>query len=474
MPNISLFAVEEFCPPSTVERLGEQKWVNYKHFRSTDDLQKLLMGLDPSPIVIHAAAVSDYKPIRQHGKISSNQEHLTIELERTPKIISGLRDHYGPKAFLVGFKLLSGVSTEELIAAGIKQLQDNRLNMVIANDLTNLKDGNHPVLVLTAEGGVLPYEGSREEVVRDLANLIHTRENVHWFRSVHNPGIKPSLIGEAKFNTILDFVKATHLLTDNSGNISVRGDGDLQVSPRGIDKSTLSPDHAVPVVPSIETGILNYGNARTEEAKRPGRELKPSIDTGMEAMLYEAFREVDAIIHFHKGWGVMEYKTSYPFPCGVGEEAEEVIDSIPSNRASGLSVELMHHGFLLGITMKEFYELESQWQQALEEFDTHLQEVSKEGSPELDKSFNQPIWDKAKIVGVVHANPQGAVVYITEANRGGKAKAIVQQLIDRQYTIQTVDDCHVRDFYKRYGFSETESNGVYGLTPPKNVLRREF
>ena len=55
-------------------------------------------------------------------------------------------------------------------------------------------------------------------------------------------------------------------------------------------------------------------------------------------------------------------------------------------------------------------------------------------------------------------------------------KRIVEQLIKRQYTIRTADDCNVRDYYKKYGFREQydAGNDLYVLTPPARQLQREF
>ena len=79
----------ELCPSSTVQRLGREDGVRYEHFDTTDSLRHLLVERTESPdIILHAAAVSDYRPVRSSGKLSSEQESLTIQLERTPKIIS--------------------------------------------------------------------------------------------------------------------------------------------------------------------------------------------------------------------------------------------------------------------------------------------------------------------------------------------------------------------------------------------------
>lgn len=86
-------------------------------------------------------ALSHIETIKDN-KISSNEDNLVIVLKPTPKVISIIKD-ISPETYLVGFKLLDNVDKEELIRVG-KILKDkNKCDLVIANDLANIKKGNH-------------------------------------------------------------------------------------------------------------------------------------------------------------------------------------------------------------------------------------------------------------------------------------------------------------------------------------------
>ena len=76
-------------------------------------LERLLKGR-PIDATFLAMAASDYAPEPVAGKISSDSDALTIRCVRQPKVIQHVRD-WSPSTFLVGFKLLSGAPTEELI-----------------------------------------------------------------------------------------------------------------------------------------------------------------------------------------------------------------------------------------------------------------------------------------------------------------------------------------------------------------------
>lgn len=88
-------------------------------------------------IFISAAAVSDFTVKRPSGeetvKISSDED-ITIELERTPKIINVVKK-INPNIFLVGFKAEYNVSDEELIKSTRQRMEESRANIMVANDV---------------------------------------------------------------------------------------------------------------------------------------------------------------------------------------------------------------------------------------------------------------------------------------------------------------------------------------------------
>ena len=118
---------------------------------------------------IHSMAVSDYmtdyvttiermkESIKEHddideafknieviggSKISSYEDNLVIVLKPTPKIISIIKN-LSPSTYLVGFKLLDGVSKEELIEVAKRLRIKNNCDLVVANDLSNIRNGDH-------------------------------------------------------------------------------------------------------------------------------------------------------------------------------------------------------------------------------------------------------------------------------------------------------------------------------------------
>ena len=91
-----------------------------------------------------AMAVSDYEPTPVSGKVSSDEDRLIVRCHRTPKVIRSVRD-WAPAVYLVGFKLLSRVSTDELIRQAGAACTTNRADLTVANDLQTLVAGQHTV-----------------------------------------------------------------------------------------------------------------------------------------------------------------------------------------------------------------------------------------------------------------------------------------------------------------------------------------
>lgn len=174
---------------------------------STQDLLDTLQNLLTSQridAVIHSAAVGDYKAaytiraedlideiwdaIRsdriagknglmaifenprgvQNGatKISSYEPHLMTMMALTPKVIGSIKK-FSPDTMLVGFKLLEGVSKEELFEVANNLRIKNDADFIVANDLAKIGGGKHWAMVVGPNG-----IEAECETKADIANAI--------------------------------------------------------------------------------------------------------------------------------------------------------------------------------------------------------------------------------------------------------------------------------------------------------------
>ena len=102
---------------ASAELASHPEWIDPRvpvvPFGSTSELDAAIdaeIARGTPDLLFMAAAVSDYAPVRVEGKIRSDADELVIRMRRLPKILATLRDRCGRSTFLVGFKLLSGVS----------------------------------------------------------------------------------------------------------------------------------------------------------------------------------------------------------------------------------------------------------------------------------------------------------------------------------------------------------------------------
>ena len=124
--------------------------MEYSDFNSYAEGLKKMLGsglFDLPDVVVLAAAVSDYAPVKHEGKISSDLDKMVIEFEKTPKLIRQIRD-FCPKTFLVGFKLLVGSTQDELLEAMKKQMKVAKTDMVVGNDLRDIRADKHSLTIL--------------------------------------------------------------------------------------------------------------------------------------------------------------------------------------------------------------------------------------------------------------------------------------------------------------------------------------
>lgn len=127
-------------------RLRLEEFSTFSQYETSLYHQSSFGGHD---VIVLAAAVSDYDVVNKvEGKMRSKGD-MAIELTPLPKLISKVRG-WAPacSCTLVGFKLLVNSSKEELISAAQKSAGDNQCDMVVANDLRDIKANAHQLILV--------------------------------------------------------------------------------------------------------------------------------------------------------------------------------------------------------------------------------------------------------------------------------------------------------------------------------------
>ncbi|MBI4433976.1 NUDIX domain-containing protein [Candidatus Uhrbacteria bacterium] len=451
-------------------------------FTSCTDLQKTLFAQPRPDLLFMAAAVADYTPIPEEGKISSDADELTIRMVRNPKILPQLRDRFGKEAFLVGFKLLSGASREQLITSASGQLQKCRTNLCVANDKQLVTHDQHPIIVVTPEGGAIDFDGSADEVAEQLVAFVLQRMQVQWFHSV--AASLPHPMATSNACNLLGFAQSAGLLTAApDGNISVRDDEtahhpnstSLVITPRHVPKDTLTGADLVLACVDHDAYRVAFSSVRNDR--------KPSIDTGVHAELYRRFPRIHGFLHFHDAIVLPDAATTFPYPCGSREEAAEITDALMDAAMTGqlhgdrqhFAVELAHHGFLIGIEDGGVERLMHEWNAARDAYLVHLREIGKGALAEAITRRDDavimltPIFASARIIGVLakHQNPAFVSTFLLpEYRKNGWGDFVLDQLDVHGYTIGTHDQCKVLTYYTDRGFRKIGMHDDIALLEP--------
>lgn len=110
-------------------------------------------------------AFSNIETINEN-KISSYENNLVIVLKPTPKIISIIKD-LSPSTYLVGFKLLDGVSKEKLIDVAKKLRDKNKCDLVVANDLSTIKNNEHLAYIIDRDN-IIEEAYSKKDIAKKI------------------------------------------------------------------------------------------------------------------------------------------------------------------------------------------------------------------------------------------------------------------------------------------------------------------
>lgn len=183
--SVTLLTTAKAVKPDPHENL------TIKIIEDTEQLLTAMEGLVPAhDVLIHSMAVSDYKPVYMAGfeevlassdlaefleksnsesKISSADDYQVLFLNKNPKIIGKVKE-WNPNIRLIGFKLLVGVSKEELLATARASLEKNQAELIVANDLTEISSGQHHAYLLGANTVTEAF--SKEEIAEQLLSHI--------------------------------------------------------------------------------------------------------------------------------------------------------------------------------------------------------------------------------------------------------------------------------------------------------------
>jgi phosphopantothenoylcysteine decarboxylase/phosphopantothenate--cysteine ligase len=132
-----------------------------KRFDNLESLNTLItssaLGFDT---IIVPAAISDYVVEKAQGKLGSDRD-IVLQLRPAPKVLRTLRRRF--KGMLVGFKLESRVSKEELERRAREMMEASDADLAVANDAADISEEKTEVLIIPRKGAISRFSGGKTE-----------------------------------------------------------------------------------------------------------------------------------------------------------------------------------------------------------------------------------------------------------------------------------------------------------------------
>ena len=130
-------------------------WIPLERFTTLQELADRVESLGAWDAILLPAALADFRPARQSGKIASGQR-MSLELEPAPKLLPLLRRAHSGK--LVAFKLADTFSDDELIKKANAPLE--YADLVVANT-TEAMEAEAARVVLVSRKGAEKASGDK-------------------------------------------------------------------------------------------------------------------------------------------------------------------------------------------------------------------------------------------------------------------------------------------------------------------------
>lgn len=139
-----------------------------------DEIWETIQKADDKDAVTKEALMSIFENptsvCNDSTKISSYEPHLMTMMKLTPKVISQIKE-MAPDVTLVGFKLLEGVSKEELFGVADRLRKKNHADYIVANDLAKIGGGKHWAMILN-ENGIVTECNTKKEIAKALEEIL--------------------------------------------------------------------------------------------------------------------------------------------------------------------------------------------------------------------------------------------------------------------------------------------------------------
>jgi phosphopantothenoylcysteine decarboxylase/phosphopantothenate--cysteine ligase len=147
-------------------------YIPVKSFRTLNDVSELIdqEHLYSFDVIIVCAALADYVPEKNKGKIDSSSNNFSINCRSAEKILPLIR-RQAPDSYIIGFKLETDKNNAVKKA---KKMRDSyNIDMVVANSIQSLGSSKQEVWIINESDKITDCSGSKNEVARKILSFVH-------------------------------------------------------------------------------------------------------------------------------------------------------------------------------------------------------------------------------------------------------------------------------------------------------------
>jgi phosphopantothenoylcysteine decarboxylase/phosphopantothenate--cysteine ligase len=146
-------------------------YIKMVSFESVDDIMGLLHARDMNKfdVVIVCAAIADYIPKKKPGKTPSGKKRFVIEMHKTPKILSELRN-LCLDSTIIGFKVEE--TSEQIEEKCLGVLNNYNLDLVVGNTLSGFSSDQNEIWVVDKNGHTFHEKGDKDYLADKILNII--------------------------------------------------------------------------------------------------------------------------------------------------------------------------------------------------------------------------------------------------------------------------------------------------------------
>lgn len=167
------------------------KLLEYKTFDELESLMEQEIRNGHYDIVIHSAAVSDYRPVDvlvkddydlvsvNAAKVSSEHKEIFIKCVQTPKLVDYIREPWGFNGVLVKFKLQVGITKDQLLEIARNSRKVSSADLIVANLLDDFNQPS-PNMFICGDGILeeVPRIDLPEKLLTIALKLYSNKENL--------------------------------------------------------------------------------------------------------------------------------------------------------------------------------------------------------------------------------------------------------------------------------------------------------